>query len=167
MAFLNGAFWIEVAKAAPTAIVAALIGGLTVRVAHQQRSIAAEQKRIAAAKLNLDLFDRRLKVFEATREFLRNSIPGGPNGLFATIPSLSEASFLFGDEVVDFMILAVNNNVELRTLEGRVAANGGIPPPDVLPRLPELENWFLNNANGGCIKVFMPYLGFSRWQSAD
>ena len=68
--------------------------------------IAFKQARIAAAKLNLDLYDKRFKVFEAGRHFLGQFLVHGTIRL-QEITELSvgsaDAVFLFGDEVVEYL----------------------------------------------------------------
>ena len=48
----------------------AFIASRQVAIAKKQAEIALTQSRIASARLNLDLYDRRYKVFEAGRDLL-------------------------------------------------------------------------------------------------
>ena len=53
---------VEIVRALPTLIV----GVIATWIASQQAAVAKEQRRIAQAKLNLDLFHERMKIFEVT-----------------------------------------------------------------------------------------------------
>ena len=67
--------------------------------------IAYRQSRIAAAKLNLDLYDRRFKVFNAAREFatvvLLTDIES--NALPKFQASTIDAVFLFNEEIEKYL----------------------------------------------------------------
>jgi hypothetical protein len=68
--------------------------------------IAYKQARIATAKLNLDLYDRRFKVFEAARAFLSVFLTEGkftPEELTKFTAATSEAVFLFGEDVPRYL----------------------------------------------------------------
>jgi hypothetical protein len=54
---------------------------------------------VARAKLNLDLFERRLRIYRATDKYLLESLSGGPQGFLDSIEGLDAASFIFGSEV--------------------------------------------------------------------
>lgn len=67
--------------------------------------IAYRQSRIAAAKLNLDLYDRRFKVFNAAREFatvaLLTDIESTALPKFQA--STIDAVFLFNEEIAKYL----------------------------------------------------------------
>jgi hypothetical protein len=94
-------WWAEVLKILPTFIV----GLIAARIAWQQSATAMEQRRISQAKLNLDLFDRRLAIFNAT--WGRASAVLNTDKPMLAPPDMTnryaEASFLFGPEVEEFM----------------------------------------------------------------
>lgn len=80
--------------------IATLIVGLFVAF------IAWQQWRVAESKLRLDLFDRRYKVFEATRQFVAGIMREATFSdaqLFAFYAATSDAKFLFGEDVVDYL----------------------------------------------------------------
>jgi len=85
--------------------------------------IAVKQMRIATAKLNLDLYDRRFKVFEAGRHFLGQFLVYGTIRL-QEITELSvgtaDAVFLFGDEVVEYLDTLRKTGVSLNGKNGRL-----------------------------------------------
>ena len=66
--------------------------------------IAWQQWRVADNKLRLDLFDRRYKVYDATRKFLAVIIREATftdSQLFEFYGGTSDAEFLFGADIVD------------------------------------------------------------------
>jgi hypothetical protein len=68
--------------------------------------IAFKQAKIATAKLNLDLYDRRFKVFEATRAFINAFLINGKfesDELVKFMAATSEAVFLFDEEVPKYL----------------------------------------------------------------
>jgi hypothetical protein len=68
--------------------------------------IAYKQSRIATAKLNLDLYDRRFKVFEATRAFVTAFLTAGKyesDEFVKFMAATSEAVFLFDEEVPQYL----------------------------------------------------------------
>ena len=68
--------------------------------------IAWLQLRVARNKLRLDLFDRRYKVYEATRAFLRDSVQTSAqlqHFLSVFNDETSNAEFLFRTDVVNYL----------------------------------------------------------------
>ena len=83
---------LEVLKVVPTFIVGCIAAGIS----WQQRNIAKEQSSTAKAKLNLDLFKRRLEIFEETWGAASIVIQSG-EPIFAPLSMTNlypEASFL-------------------------------------------------------------------------
>src|SRR5712691_9934192 len=79
--------------------------------------IALQQWQTARDKLRLDLFDRRYKVFDATRRFLSTI---GREATFTDSQLLefhaatSDAEFLFGMDVVDYLSQVRRSALEMR-----------------------------------------------------
>jgi hypothetical protein len=68
--------------------------------------IAFKQVRIAAAKLNLDLYDRRFKVFETARHFIGRFVIEGafiPEDITKFSAGTADAVFLFDEEVKTYL----------------------------------------------------------------
>ncbi len=95
----------ELVKLAVTTLVSIVVGYVTWRISSgqkaisaSQRDIALEQRRVATAKLNLDLFDRRYELFMEVWGFLSHGSIGdvveysGPK--FTNL--IPKARFLFG-----------------------------------------------------------------------
>jgi hypothetical protein len=83
--------------------------------------IAALQWRVADNKLRLDLFDRRYKVYDATRKFLsvilREANFANPQ-LFEFYAGTSDAEFLFGPDVTEHLEKIRKRAVHLRRPNG-------------------------------------------------
>jgi hypothetical protein len=96
--FQVGSISFEWAKAAPTTLVALAIGVLA-------GYIAFNQWRVAKAKLNLDLFEKRYAIFVATWTEISQAIQTPEvrmtNPEFTNL--LPKAQFLFGPEIREYM----------------------------------------------------------------
>src|SRR4051812_29661402 len=91
---------------------ATLIVGLSVGF------IAWQQWQLAHSKLRLDLFDRRYKVFDATRIFL--AVIGRDSRfeeshLFEFDAGTSDAEFLFGSDIVNYLAEIRKRAIDMRT----------------------------------------------------
>lgn len=110
--------WLEVLKAVAPLIAALLAAGVGAYVAHKfgtiQAGIAQQQAETARAaattaknKLKLDLFDRRLLVFEAAKRALtntENSLGNEDEVIREFTAGTLSSRWLFGDEIYDFMV---------------------------------------------------------------
>jgi hypothetical protein len=73
---------------------------------------------VALNKLRLDLFDRRYKVYDATRKFLAvifKEATFTDSQLFEFYGGTSDAEFLFDTDVVDYLEQIRNRAVDMRT----------------------------------------------------
>ena len=155
--FAPGSLSFEFAKGLPAAFVALVIGVIAAW-------IALQQWRVARAKLNLDLFERRLHVYRATDKYLLESLSGGPQGLFDTIEGLDDASFLFGSEVIVYLREVLDMRNELHGIDIRARANNGIVQLHEIGRHQKLNQWLTEQRNGPCRVVFATYLDFGKWR---
>ena len=128
--------------------------------------IAYRQYLVARAKLNLDLFEQRLQIFDATWSFLSSPFISGIQNLtdinFTNM--IPKASFLFGPEIELYMREASKKVTELRIIEVRTTNSNNIVPPELIERRLDLEKWFLKEASEGVKRVFGPYLEFQKWK---
>ncbi|WP_152528785.1 hypothetical protein [Rhodoferax saidenbachensis] len=157
--FVNGSVSFELIKGLPAALIALGLGFVATRIQQQQA-------KVATAKLNLDLFERRYKLFEATwhelsqavqREHIAISNPEFTN-LF---PS---AQFLFGMEIRDYMDEISKNCTKLWLIQERTRANQNIVPQELITAQTDLLKWFAKQAMEDCRARFGPYLDFSKWK---
>jgi hypothetical protein len=125
--------------------------------------VAWLQWRVARNKLRLDLFDRRYKVFEATRKFLALILQNTTfdNSQFAEFDlAISDADFLFGDDVVRYLREIRQEALDLRT-SGKLLARARTD--DEVTKRAQDEHahlFWLNDQVEAMTKVFSPYLSF-------
>jgi hypothetical protein len=122
--------------------------------------IAYKQARIATAKLNLDLYDRRFKVFEAAKAFLSAFLTEGkftPEELTKFTAGTSEAVFLFGEDVPRYL-----DNLRKKAFTHRKMERESKRAPDdklgqLVDRLALMETE-MSEEIPRMIQVFKPYL---------
>ena len=157
--FETGSISFEWAKAAPTIFFTVVLGVVAAYV-------AVHQWRVAKAKLNLDLFDRRYAIFEATWTELSQSIQTQnvriTNPAFTNL--LPKAQFLFGPEIRDYMLEVSNQIGQLWVIQQKVKANNNIIPQDMISKDQDLTKWLADHAMTECRARFAPYLDFRNWR---
>ncbi|MGB7769822.1 MAG: hypothetical protein WBN22_13340 [Verrucomicrobiia bacterium] len=126
--------------------------------------IAWQQWKVSHAKLRLDLFDRRYKVYEATRKLLAGIMSDATfsdSQLFTFYAGTSDVEFLFDKDVVDYL-----EQIRKRALHMRLLSKTFQPLPvgDERSRLVNEESaemLWLTHQIMDMAKVFSPYLGFA------
>jgi hypothetical protein len=138
--------------------IATLIVGLIVGY------IAWQQWQVAKAKLRLDLFDRRYKVFDATRKFLVVIVKNArfdDSQLLDFCAGTSDTEFLFGRDVVDYLTQIRTRALDARAHHEELQAT---PVGDERSRRVHAKQdqiLWLGEQLGTMTKTFSPYLGFS------
>lgn len=166
--------WLELVKTAATvgativaAVWASRLGTSQRDIAKQQALTAFEQKRISAAKLNLDLFKERYDLFMKVWGFLsdaledtadKHSHPLQPE--FTNL--IPKARFLFGDEIANYMGEANKKRVQLWTLLHMQRRGEGNPTFEG-KNIGDMHTWFSDEATN-CFRRFADYLDFSAWK---
>ena len=127
-------------------------------------TIALLQWRVAENKLRLDLFDRRYKVYDATRKFLAVILRDATftdSQLFEFYGGTSDTEFLFRSEVVDYLAQIRKRALHMRTSRTLLEPK---PVGDERSRLAEAEHddlvWLTDQITA-MTSVFAPYLGFA------
>jgi len=120
---------------------------LTPTIAVLASVIAYRQWRTAQNKLKFDLFDRRLKVYEALTSVLGRVLTHGGTtneDQGAYLEGIQNAKWLFGEEIREYLQNTVwRAIVDLELLESMT--NGMTPEPERSARIAkqaELRNWF-------------------------
>jgi len=149
-------------KGVPAAFVTLIIGGIAA-------GITLRQYFVAKAKLKLDLFERRLAIFQKTWEILSEAVVKGTReknwGLATPFNNfLPEAAFLFGPEISEYMNECSKNWTELNGLQAEKYADAGKDRQKNIERSTELTRWFLEQASAGCKTKFGVYLDFANWK---
>ena len=126
--------------------------------------VAWQQWQIARHRLRLDLFDRRYKVYDATRKFLSIILREArfeEAQLFEFYAGTSDTEFLFDSAVVDYLEQVRKRAVHMRTAQ-RVYEH--MPVGDERSRHVQAEHddlLWLTDQLTAMSKVFSPYLAFS------
>jgi|SRR4051812_23903199 hypothetical protein len=129
--------------------------------------IAWQQWQVARNKLRLDLFDRRYKVYDATRKFLAMILRDATftdSQLIEFAAGTSDAEFLFGSDVVDYLAQIRKRALEMRTHQ---KVSERMPAGDEHTRHVQTESdhrLWLGEQITAMTKTFTPYLGFSHIQ---
>jgi hypothetical protein len=98
------------------ALNAVLVGGIAWYFAHHQ-------KRIAQAKLRIDLFDKRFAIFDAARNFLGRALFLGKVEIEddnAFLIATSGASFLLNDELGNYLKEVQTRAAEVRFVQSEL-----------------------------------------------
>ncbi len=167
----NDQFWLEVAKLIVTTGATGVAAWFGIGIARSQRNISAQQKnialeakQIAAAKLNLDLYEERYALFLEVWTYLtlalNTTADDHPRTDFTN--HIPKAQFLFGKEIGDYMRDMDSKRIELIFLYKQ----SNNPPVDYATRISDLSTWFEKEASG-CYKRFDRYLNFANWQTED
>jgi hypothetical protein len=149
---VQGTTCFEILKIIPTAAIALIVAAITL-----------QQWRVAKAKLKLDLFDRRYKIFHQTWEILSEAATKGTReknyGLSTPFNNyIPEAKFLFGKEVEAYLHKAVKNWADLHLYETEERQSTYAEKKSVV------SGWFHDQADRGVKELFDPYLDFSKWK---
>ena len=150
---------LELVKGLPAAFVALVIGAIATWIAYNQY-------KVARAKLNLDLFDKRHHIFQKTWECLSQIYGENSKKRLQDFTNLiPEASFIFGKDIGNYMKEISNKIIEFNILNTKIqnASNGHLGENDI-NRNAELATWLLNEASTGSRKMFSEYLDFSNWK---
>ena len=119
---------------------------------------------VALNKLRLDLFDRRYKVYDATRKFLAGILRDGKftnSELFEFYAGTSDAEFLFGADVVEHLA-----QIRKRALHMQTAQTLCEPMPvgderSLHVKAAHDDVLWLTDQITAITKTFAPYLGFA------
>jgi hypothetical protein len=137
--------------------IATLIVGLIVAY------IAWQQWQVAHAKLRLDLFDRRYKVYDATRQFLGCIIREATfsdSELFIFYAGTSDAEFLFDAEVVAYLKEIAKRALDMRLQHTLYQRAEGEARTTMIQKEHDQLLW-LSHQITDMTATFTPYLGFS------
>lgn len=157
----NGTICFELIKGVPSAIVA-------VTVAIAGGYITWQQYRVARAKLNLDMFERRYAIFETVWGYLSRTLRSGPDSPFTGSSAdltniIPQTEFLFGAELASYLREIHSKATELWTIDQKTRARGDVMDPADIKRHLEVANWLNEQASFGAKARFGKFLDFSTW----
>jgi len=128
-------------------------------------TIALLQWRVAENKLRLDLFDRRYKVYNATRKFLAVILREAKltnSELFEFDLETSDAEFLFGADVVEHLAKIRKQALHLLTTRKLLERpNASDEETSRYAHAQENDLSWLGDQITAITKTFAPYLGFA------
>jgi len=135
--------------------------------ARQAKEIAAQAKEVANAKLNLDLFERRMAIFQYAWSVISYAAEGKPYD-FAKLGilqnKLHEASFLFGKDIENYLLNLRLKAIEEQQLLIRISKEGVYVDQSVRDEHKKLKEWFLTESKE--IRTpFLPYMSFDKWRA--
>lgn len=172
---MDQAAWrMEEVKLIVTAVitVAAAVFGIAIqrgmkKIAERQAETARQAKEVATAKLNLDLFERRMAIFEHAWSVIGYAAVGEPYD-FAKLGMLQnklhEAGFLFGSDIEEYLLDLRSNAIEEQQLLIRINKEGPYVDQSVRDQHNKLKEWFLNESKE--IRTpFLPYMSFEKWRA--
>ena len=152
----QGSICFELVKGLPAVFVTLVIGGIAARITYQQY-------KVAEAKLKLDLFERRYKIFLETWKILSEVVQKGTRetnyGLRTPFNNfMPETKFLFGADIADYVSQLTSKWTRLHGIEGMNESS------KYAEEKCELINWFKEQADDVVKEKFGSYLNFDRWK---
>lgn len=148
----------ELVKGLPTLLATIVIGGIAAYIAYQQW-------KVSRAKLQLDLFEKRFAIFDATWTELSRAIQDRWQE-FATpqfTNLIPQAEFLFSPEISNYMREIASKLSENWLIAQKTKANHNVIPPEFIEKQAALSGWLANHASEECKRIFAPYMSFSVW----
>ena len=146
-----------------------LTGLLTPVIAVLAVIIAYRQYKTAKQKLAFDLFDRRLRIYEEVRNFLLIIIRDADVEYAEStkfINSVTEAEFLFGKEVVQYLNTIYQRAIQLRSWNEKFCDYTKVQPEgynhsEVVEEMHKELDWLINQLEPSK-EIFRKYLDLSK-----
>jgi hypothetical protein len=157
----QGTICFEWMKGVPAAFVTLIIGAIATKITYNQFLVAR-------AKLKLDLFDKRLVIFQKVWAILSEVVSTGTRGRNYGLSTpfnnfMPEAEFLFGPDIAAYLREATAKWIELSGYEFESEQSDSSSRAKNAVRVAELRGWFHDEASNVRNK-FAPYLDFKNWQ---
>jgi hypothetical protein len=157
--------WVK-ALAGPVATIIAASAAVfvTYYLGKQQVRIAEGQRRIAAERLNFDLYQKRYAVFEVARRLLAEVVQHDHVEAKQVLDfniGTADAPFLFNQDIVDYLAGLREKVLRLKTLKTQEKAAEEYRQEDNRQRLVDLisdQHQELNRELADIIQQFQPYL---------
>ena len=133
------------------------LGAVTLRIQRQQAAIAQQQAATNRLQYRLALFDRRMKIVDATTKlFGEISCEGKVDNaqLFTFLQDTRERGLLFDGEIGEYLDEIYKKGVNLHVLGERLERH-----PELVEPESELLMWFVNQPPVATQK-FLKYLDF-------
>ena len=152
-------------------IITAIIAAIVAYIGFLQYLINRKQNLVAEEKLKLDLFDKRFKVYQITKEFLELvvHVEFDLKELNKFEDNTEEAVFLFDENLskyLDKIYFKSNNLRKIGKQHYALEQNSKMSEEneeDLVKKYDELNNWLIGQLEE-LPKVFSPYLKFKVWK---
>ena len=110
--------------------------------------IAYRQWRLAQNKLKLDLFDRRFKVYESTRDFVGSIMTSGKSKdeeIFKFMSATREAKWLLDASIAEYLDKQIYHKaLDLQTLDAELQGlDRGDERTKIVHKQADIKKWFL------------------------
>lgn len=142
---------------------------LTPTVAGIAGWVAYQQARTARAKLKLDLFEKRIAVYDEVTaclgQILSTGTSSGANDQRFLV-AMHKAKWLFGSDVLSYL----QSEIWPRMCElGSVSASlsgmeHSLARHALIKAQADLKLWFSQQSKEGLDPLFLPYLSFEKWK---
>ena len=146
-----------------TPVIAVLLGIITYQLQRQQTKTQQQAAETHRLQYRFGLTDRRMKVFNATQEFISEVCRLGRvetlDPLFTLMRETRERPFLFGPEISEYIDELHSKGLDLNTIYAQ-RVQGVFRPEDVRPHT-ELLHWFTRQPAVATEK-FLTYMDFRK-----
>lgn len=151
----------ELMKGVPAAVVAIFASALAGMIAYRQY-------RVAKAKLNLDLFEKRYELFEHVWALASAVMHGKVVGMVDPVRlnvtnALPKIEFLFDAGIAAYVREISESSAELWQIHQQMMQAGYGISTEYVERRRSLVSWFGEQALGGCQARFGAYLDVAKW----
>jgi hypothetical protein len=157
--------WVKAAQIAQgfsTPVIAILLGVLTILFQRRQAKTQERQAQTQRLQHRLALLDRRMKVFNATQEFvaliLQEARLTSFEPLFKLTRETREHHFLFGAEIGEYVDELYSKGNRLRAIHAATRGTDVLRPEDI-PEETEINMWFSGQI-GVAEQKFLKYIDF-------
>lgn len=137
------------------------LGKGQLQIAREQSTVAQQQERLAAVRLQHDLFDRRFALFEAARLFLVSEIYPQNNpsseGIFLFVQKTATAVFLVDAPLKEYLEQLRKSAFELQRLSTLVSLQQGPDHTENVNQKYRLVEWFAAQLDV-LVEKFQPFL---------
>lgn len=149
------ASWLSILQGCIPVVIAAIVAWVGYR-----------QLATASAKLKLDLFEKRLAIFDMTWSILSMASTEkiiDPHDLAPLANAIPEAAFLFGSHIEDYLDGIRNRITEQQIRLLKAHLEGPYASEELRAEITDSKQWFIEECSV-VQRKFAPYLNFEKWR---
>lgn len=152
-------------------IITSIILAIVAYISWLQYQTNKRQQWVNEERFKLDLFDKRFKVFDATRNVILQIIDSSDidtKKINEFKVSASDAGFLFNDEIFKYLeeILKKANMLNFAVSQLK-ALRPGKRRDKLCKKQEDITTWFDTQSKEEVKKLFSPYLQFEVWKESE